>query len=97
MKKLKYLLKILYTPNIWIRMGTCSRQWDAVLNSALNTGALERVDKYTCMIGGIEVWIANYPYSYGSKNDGYFHLPFRSTVFRLKEAIDELDRAAFIK
>ena len=66
-----------------------SEEWDAALNRALDKHKVEFVSRYTARIGGMTLWVANYPYAsgrpYGSIELDI--LPRRSTRKRLQHAV----------
>lgn len=78
-------------PIHWIRNSFTSKEWDKNMNELLDNPisvvyALE--GKHTVILNGIEIWVENYPYSYGSpyNNCTYNnHLPTRITAFRLNK------------
>lgn len=44
------------------------RSWDAELNALLDEHGIERCRRCVATIGGVEVWIANWPYAFGAKH-----------------------------
>lgn len=91
---MNYFFKILLTPSCWIRNYPTSRVLSDKINKALDAGLLPTVDagylgrSYTVKLDGLELWIENYPYAYGSVYPYGRTLPDRATVFRLAEAVD---------
>lgn len=81
------IIKIIFIPSCWIRIGHTCKDWDFWLRNALKDPQFEYLSKYTVKLNGKEIWIANYPYGYGSEpcSDA---LPKRSTVFLLKKYVD---------
>lgn len=74
-------------PKYWVQNEPTNWEWDATLNDLL--------DKYkpipgymTVTLGPVEVWVSNYPYSYGRpwRPLGKF-LPSVATRKRLKSAV----------
>jgi hypothetical protein len=39
--------------------------WDAFVLDAVSRGDVERIDQYTAKVGGVSVWVENYPYAFG--------------------------------
>ncbi len=82
-------LRIIMTPSCWIRNRSTNKQWDRMVLSQLKTPHFTENDNYTVMLNGVQMWVENYPYAYGTDytglNDG---MPSRATVFRLKDALD---------
>lgn len=91
--------EIITTPACWIRVGKTCKRWDRHLNSLIDLAESEDLkvelpyEMYDCYhdfkIGSIEIWVNNYPYSFGGRADDNDTLPSRKTVFRLKRLLDE--------
>jgi len=83
------MLKILLTPSIWFRNYPINLGWSHRLDTLMdNNIKIVLLDSYTAEFeDGTSIWIANYPYAYGSnaKNAGY--LPTRKTTLKLAEYI----------
>lgn len=82
--------RIITTPRCWLRNCRTDQIWDATLNSLLDNHDVKIINRHYVKIGGVSVWVANYPYAYGSCNSDYFDrdvLPKRGTVFRLYDAV----------
>ena len=83
------MLKVLLTPSIWLRNSPTNLGWSYRLNTLMdNKTKVKLLSSCTAEFeDGTSVWVANYPYAYGSnaKNDGY--LPTRKTALRLAEYI----------
>jgi hypothetical protein len=54
-------------PTYWIQVGETSLSWDHRLNLLLDTEELKLEGPFTCSLGSQRVWIANYPYGFGSQ------------------------------
>lgn len=52
-------------PPFWIQNYPTCREWDAMLNRLMDEREPTNKTPYTVNFGDIEVWIGNYPYSYG--------------------------------
>lgn len=67
----------LFRPCFWIQNEPTNWEWDAVLNAKLDENPDIELSRngHTVFIGGIEVWVSNYPYAYG--------YPYRPNVERL--------------
>lgn len=102
---MKYLLKTILTPSCWLRVGTTSSSWDREVNLLIDNKSSVKLTRLssgvayssngeilTIELGGIGIWIGNYPYSYGEMYPNLKYppgkLPSRKTVFKLKEYID---------
>ncbi len=94
--KLKEILQIVLTPLCWSRNDPTDMVWDKELNNLMDnqTPTLGQVNPfddeiYEIEFNSVEVWVANYPYAYGSKAlDTGGHetgLPTRTTAFRLRK------------
>lgn len=61
-----YRLKVLVTPLVWLRVGRTSCIVTNAIQHQLNLGYLpKRIDAYTVKLGALDLWGANYPYSFG--------------------------------
>ena len=94
MNKLLGFIGTLLRPNCWLRIEPFDRAWDRVVNEMLDRGDKIVVgSSYTTQVGKHTVWTRNYPYAYGAKQTGICTsasgLPSRTTVRRLKKAIDK--------
>ena len=65
MKKLSDFFFRLVRPSFWGQHYTTDYVYDELLNQILDKCEIEIVDIYTVKINGIEVWVSNFPYSYG--------------------------------
>ena len=75
-------------PRAWIQAYPTCREWDAILNEQLDKHGAFRVDKFTARVGSLEVWVENWPYSYGYCYDPYTKLlPKYSTRRRLRKMV----------
>lgn len=93
-----YKLKVLVTPEIWIRSERTSAVVTRALQHQLNLGYLpERIDYYNVKLGALVLWGANYPYGFGSLKEvngivcesaGMQTLPARWMVLKLGDLLD---------
>lgn len=84
-------------PWYWIQNDPTCMVWDARLNALLDGGSkIEIISDYRCMIDGVQIWTANYPYAYGSParlaGNTYNMLPTVKTRIKLRRAV----RAALV-
>ena len=92
---MKYFLKSLL-PLHWIRNHSTDEEWDALILSFLENPVFSEPEYkglgYVLKLNGVEIWVENYPYAFGSPADtsgtSYAKLPSRRTVIKLKEALD---------
>jgi hypothetical protein len=56
-------LTVLFSPSYWMVNNTYSEAWDKKLNELLDKYEFEDTDSYTTTLGGVELWIANHPFS----------------------------------
>jgi hypothetical protein len=62
--------------------------WDRELNNLLDNYKLKDIDNYTATLNGVEIWIGNYPYAYGTVHtNGHYGRPSRSTIYRLRQRV----------
>lgn len=52
-------------PKYWLQNAPTNYEWDSILNDLLDKHTPEKRN-LTVFIGGIEVWVGNWPYAYGS-------------------------------
>lgn len=77
-----------FLPPYWLQTGPTNKEWDRALNKALDTGRIEDVDNYTAKVGGITVWVSNWPYGYGNPYEPTVRvLPTVATRKRLRAAL----------
>lgn len=59
----------------FIRLGETDKEWDRLINEAIDRGVIPKLnkteyysfsweDKYTIVLGDLRLWNANYPYAY---------------------------------
>lgn len=85
-------------PMYWLQNDRTDWELDAILNDLLDKH--DPVEKYlTVMLGKVEVWVGNWPYSYGSPyGPGVKEvLPSVATRKRLKASIEPKDNLAGIR
>lgn len=77
-------------PQFWFQSEPTHMGCDGILNALLDEYGVSAADEYTAKIGPIEVWIANYPYSYGkSYVPEAYVLPTTKTRRRLRKMVNE--------
>lgn len=83
-------LRFLFMPSFWIINNPISDDWDNELNLMLDHLEISIANEYYCKIGGVEIWIENYPYGYAQtyKNNRSV-MPHRDTIVRLKNAVEK--------
>ena len=89
MRKLLRSIKFLFKPKFWVMEHPYSRQWDIKLNEMLDKeNNIKVVNGFWARVGGVDVWIGNYPYAYG--NPELIDVrPSRATIERLQDAVIE--------
>jgi hypothetical protein len=96
LQKLKDYFTILTRPSHWLRNEPTDLVWDEALNRLLDEFPVAKGSEFTVTLGDNTVWVANYPYSYGNYYGNQFGgkvgklLPKRTTVLRLRRAVDNL-------
>lgn len=83
-------LGVLFDPRFWLRNYGVSHEWDAALGVLLDMVedgqlSIEQSD-HTVTIGGVTVWVSNWPYAYGRAHRPIKSemIPRRSTALRLR-------------
>lgn len=80
-----------FLPNFWLQNYPTNDHWDRILNDLLDMHDLKRVGSCTVKIGPIVVWIANYPYAFGSPRvPMQLCLPRVRTRRRLKKLVNRM-------
>lgn len=64
-----------------------SEEWDEFLRAEIPNG-VKRLDDYYVEIGGLSVWVENYPYAFGRPSDGPRVRPSRETIILLGQIIN---------
>lgn len=93
-------LQFIVRPDFWYMQLPYSEHWDKILNNLMDNvkaeishpNSLDGVI-YTIRFDKVEVWIQNYPYSYGhiynhDKSDSIKVRPSRLTIKRLKRFVE---------
>lgn len=84
--------RVMATPGCWIRNRLTNKEWDRKVLDLLEKGQFSEVGQYTVKLGGEQIWVKNYPYEFGynayTTGTG---MPSRSTVFKLKDAINRIE------
>ena len=77
-------------PLYWLQNEPTDQGWDQALNMLLNKHEPEVGNgPHTVTIGGVEVWIGNWPYAYGKAYGKHSSgLPTVVTRKRLRKAVD---------
>ncbi len=78
--------KFMFSPSFWIRNYSTNKILDESLSRGIDESGVHIIDRHYCKIGETVVWIANYPYAYGTVK-GVGGMPSRSTVNKLREAV----------
>ena len=87
MKKLIKNIKYLFKPKFWVMEHPYSKHWDIKLNEMLDKeNNVKIVSDFTARVGGMDVWIGNYPYAYGNPKTLDIR-PSRATIERLHKAV----------
>lgn len=98
-KSVKYYLRLLL-PIHWLRNSGTNKHWDTFVLKQLENPSFEPLSNSNCLVSlnGAPIWVANYPYAYGSPigSTGGANLPSRITVMKLKEAVDKYKEQAFV-
>lgn len=77
-------------PPYWLQNDPTSKEWDAALNKALDSGQIKKLSSHTVDVGPYTVWIENWPYGYGRpRPNGVMvnAMPTVKTRKRLRKAI----------
>lgn len=77
-------------PRFWLRNEPYSAAWDAALNAMLDDPKIETRGSHTLLLNGKDIWVRNYPYSYGHPYEwAHEVMPSRATVIRLHKTIEQ--------
>ena len=88
-----YCISIILDPRMWLMLFPYSRTWDNWVNKSLDEGKFTDIGEYTARLNGELIWIANYPYGFGTPHNGLHVRPSRMTIRRIMRRIIE-DRYA---
>jgi hypothetical protein len=75
---------VLINPSFWLMNYQYSKDWDSTLNHLMDNHNFIIKDKYTAVLGGKNIWIANHPYASFTEYD-YINdkvRPSRKTIFK---------------
>ena len=78
---------VIFDPRFWLRNERVSREWGELLEAQLDVSDISALGPLYANIGGVKVWIENWPYAYGSRAHSSC-LPPRRTAIRLRKAVD---------
>ena len=86
MSKFRRFLKSI-SSRFWLMNNPYSREWNNQLNALLDSCVFEGGrPPYTANLGGVEIWIANYPYAAFSPYNPHLDVrPSRMTILRAHE------------
>ena len=79
-------LKYLFKPSMWDMHLPYSPTWDAFVLKAIANGDVWRGGEHVAIVGGRDVWVANYPYAFGRPWPGTVR-PSRRTIELLRDAL----------
>ena len=86
--ELGYLVRIIITPGCWIRNNLTNRRYSKIMEAQLEKHQPARISPHRATLNGVEVWVSNYPYDYGSDETGRMKgLPSRRVAFMLRDAM----------
>lgn len=99
-KRLLDILFAVFAPSHWIRLGKASKVVDEVVNRAIDENLIVSVEHcFATLKNGTEVWIENYPYSFGNLYLGadcheylVAKLPYRRTAYKLNKIISKVKK-----
>ena len=81
----------LFSPRFWLQNDPTDWEWDAALNRLMDKYPVTLAGACTVYLGGVEVWVGNYPYAYGNPYSPQKDvLPSVATRKRLKSRVDEV-------
>lgn len=62
----KEFIFVLFRPKFWYQSYDTCYIYDKNINLAIEKYGIKQVDRYTVLIGDVEIWIRNYPYAFGN-------------------------------
>lgn len=84
----KQILRIIKTPDCWLRNHRTCKILSALINQSLDGGFKpKQISHYYMELNNMKIWCGNYTYAYANVNN---RMPDRTTVFRLYDALGEL-------
>jgi hypothetical protein len=91
MKINKHLLTFYFiiNPHWWVMNDSYNEEWDRKINHLLDNYKLKDIGEHTGVLNDTGVWIANYPYAYGTHytNGHFYGRPSRWTIYRLRQRV----------
>ena len=88
-------LQFIFRPDYWVMTESFNREWDEKLNLLMDKfppvfGPINDLNGkiHTVSFGGVEVWVENYPYGYGTPHSLKGMRPSRVTILRLHKLIN---------
>ena len=90
--KVPLWLRVLTRPHMWIRNEPTDKDWDIKLRGLLKSNRpYSRGCGFTVRLGGVPVWVQNWPYAYGYQfgGEGRKKLPSRRTALQLRDAMEK--------
>jgi len=95
---IKEFLAKLFQPEFWMQNHPTSAEWDRELNDMLDNHSVVIKSNFVCEIDGVEIWIQNYPYAFGSPQALSHYrrvLPKIATRKRLLAAVGEASERGY--
>ena len=90
LKRISDFFFILVRPHYWLSIESTCYKWDARVNYLLDNYTPTSISSHVIVINNINIWIANYPYAYGSHWGGPSDvIPRPKTRVRLKKVVDK--------
>lgn len=78
---------VLFHPSFWLVQDAYNEGWDKALNEAIDNKAIvTKQGDCRVVLEGLEIWVANYPYAYGTNTVAGIR-PSRRTINKLANYI----------
>lgn len=82
-------LQFLFMPHYWIMNDEYSKELDEYMSNLIDSNNFKIISEYRALLGGVEIWIENRPYScmmpYNMKTHGV-----RASRLTIKKGLDKL-------
>jgi len=92
--EIKYFLKVIFTPDCWIRDNGTDIKWDKWMWKALEYPIFTELTHNTVKLESTTIWIQNYPYDtyYSPAATPHDNLPSRRTVLKFHDALKKFKK-----
>lgn len=88
MKKIILNLQFIFKPSYWLMNEPYSIMHDRLLNELMDNHKFTKMDRFTAILGNVEIWVSNYPYNVGIRSLSSNSRPSRLTIKKMWEKLN---------